>query len=400
MSKFNYNHTIRACFVGYVIQAMVNNFVPLLFVFFQGEYNISLSQIAFLVTANFAVQLTVDLLGAFIVDRIGYRISMFFAHICIALGFFCLTVLPDIFDNSYVGIIISVGLYAIGGGLLEVLVSPIVEACPTENKQSVMSLLHSFYCWGHVAVVGISTIFFAVFGITEWRWVAGLWILVSLINGFMFLFVPIYSLVDEKDEGIPLTGLLKSKMFWILMLMMFAAGASELSVSQWSSAFAEAGLRVNKSVGDLAGPMFFAVMMGISRVLYSRIADKINLEKMMIYMAGLCVISYLIISLSPVAAFSLIGCGICGFAVGIMWPGTFSIASDIMRKGGTALFALLALAGDLGCGGGPTIVGTVADITKKGIGAGILCGVIFPVIMVIGLFVLDSMKKNRENGVY
>lgn len=256
MSKFNYNHTIRACFVGYVIQAMVNNFVPLLFVFFQGEYNISLSQIAFLVTANFAMQLMVDLLGAFIVDRIGYRISMFFAHICIALGFFCLTVLLDIFNNSYVGIIISVGLYAIGGGLLEVLVSPIVEACPTENKQSVMSLLHSFYCWGHVAVVGISTIFFAVFGITEWRWVAGLWILVSLINGFMFLFVPIYSLVDEKDEGIPLSGLLKSKMFWILMLMMFAAGSSELSVSQWSSAFAEAGLRVNKSVGDLAGPMF------------------------------------------------------------------------------------------------------------------------------------------------
>ena len=250
MSKLNHNHTIYACYVGYVLQAMVNNFVPLLFVFFQGEYNISLSRIAFLVTANFVVQLIVDLLGALIVDRIGYRISMFFAHICIALGFFFLSVLPDIFDNSYVGIIISVGTYAIGGGLIEVLVSPIVEACPTENKQSRMSLLHSFYCWGHVAVVAISTVFFAVFGISEWRWVAALWMLVSLINGFMFLFVPIYSLVDEKDEEIPLTGLLKSKMFWILVLMMFAAGASELSVSQWSSAFAEEGLKVNKSVGS------------------------------------------------------------------------------------------------------------------------------------------------------
>lgn len=397
MKALNYKYTLRACFFGYVIQAMVNNFVPLLFVFFGTEYGISLSQTAFLVTANFTVQLLVDLASAVIVDKIGYRVSMIMAHLFVAVGFGCLMALPDISGEPFWGLVASVMIYAVGGGLLEVLVSPIVEACPTDNKNSVMSMLHSFYCWGHVAVVIISTAFFGICGIENWRFPAVLWIACTLFNGIMFFFVPVYSLVDEKEEGIPFRKLVTDRVFWILILMMMCAGASELSVSQWSSAFAEEGLKVKKMVGDIAGPMFFAVMMGSARVMYSKLADKIRIEKAMVLSTVLCVISYLIISLSPVPLFALAGCGICGFSVGIMWPGTFSIASGIMRRGGTTLFALLALAGDLGCGGGPYLVGRLADITGRGLGAGIFAASVFPVGMFAGVFLL--MKLHRPGKI-
>ncbi len=399
MKQLTYKHTIRACFTGYGIQAIINNFIPLLFIFFGEKYGIGLAEISFLITFNFFVQLLVDVVGAVIVDRIGYRISMVTAHAFAALGFVCLTILPDVMTNAYAGIVISVVLYAIGGGLLEVLVSPVGEACPTENKQAVMAVLHSFYCWGHVAVVVISTLFFAVAGIENWRWLVLLWIVICVYNGIKFAIVPIYDLVKEEEESIPFTSILKNKVFWMLMLMMFAAGASEQSVSQWSSAFAEAGLKVPKAIGDLAGPMFFAIMMGLSRTIYSKLTVKFKLEYMMYVLTFLCLFSYLVISLSPVPALSLVGCGICGFSVGIMWPGTFSIASGLLRRGGTALFALLALAGDLGCGGGPAFVGMISDNMDGALDKGILYAVIFPVLMIIGLFILDRINKNVENGI-
>lgn len=399
MKQLTYKHTIRACFAGYGIQAIINNFIPLLFVFFGNKYNIGLSEIAFLITFNFAVQLLVDVAGAFIVDKVGYRVSMVAAHFFAAAGFVSLIILPDVMSSAYAGIVISVVLYAIGGGLLEVLVSPVAEACPTENKQSVMAVLHSFYCWGHVSVVIISTIFFAVAGIENWRWLVCLWIAICVYNGIMFALVPIYDLVEEQEESISLFGLLKNKLFWMLMVMMFAAGSSEQAVSQWSSAFAEAGLKVPKAIGDLAGPMFFAIMMGLSRAIYSKLTVKFKLEHMMYAMTFLCLISYLIIALSPVPALSLVGCGICGFSVGIMWPGTFSIAAALLRRGGTALFALLALAGDLGCGGGPTYVGMISDKMGGALDKGILYAVIFPILMIIGLFILDRFNKNVENDI-
>ena len=342
-----YQPTIYACFIGYIVQAIVNNFVPLLFLTFQRGYGIPLSKITLLVTINFLLQLGVDLASIGFVDRIGYRASAILAHVAAAAGLVGLTILPELFADPFIGILISVIIYAIGGGLLEVLVSPIVEACPSDNKEKAMSLLHSFYCWGHVAVVLFSTIFFTAAGIENWKIMALLWALVPFLNIFLFARVPIASLLAEEEAGMNIGELLGSKVFWVLMLLMVCAGASEQGVSQWSSIFAEKGLSVSKTIGDLAGPMFFAIMMGTSRAFYGKFGERINLNKFMALSSILCILCYLTISLSSNPVLSLIGCGFCGLSVGIMWPGSFSLASASLPRGGTALFALLALAGDL-----------------------------------------------------
>ncbi len=392
-SKLTYNHTIIACFIGYIIQAIVNNFVPLLFLTFQDTYGISLSRITLLVTVNFAVQLTVDLLSAFFVDRIGYRASMVIAHLCVALGFGMLITLPDVLSDPYIGILLSVVVYAVGGGLLEVLVSPIVEACPTDHKESAMSLLHSFYCWGYVGVVLLSTVFFTFVGIEHWKWLTGVWILLALGNMLFFTRTPIASLIEEGQKGFSLKELLSQKMFWVLLLMMVCAGASEQAVSQWASILAEKGLGVSKAVGDLAGPMSFAVFMGTSRAIYGKFGKKIDLNKFMAVSCFLCVVSYLLIALVPNPVINLIGCALAGFSVGIMWPGTFSTASSSLPLGGTLMFALLALGGDIGCAGGPTLAGLIASSFGDDLQKGILFSVIFP----LGLFLLIPLvRRNRQ----
>ena len=360
-----YNKTITACFVGYIVQAIVNNFVPLLFLTFESGYHIPLSQITLLVTFNFGIQLLVDLLSVGFVDKIGYRASMIIAHIFSALGLVLLTILPEILPSAFIGILISVMIYAIGGGLLEVLVSPVVEACPSDNKEKAMSMLHSFYCWGHVGVVAVSTLFFCIFGIEQWKLLAIIWAVIPLCNAFVFTRVPIASLLKEGENGLRIKDLFKVKLFWILLIMMVCAGASEQAVSQWASAFAERGLGITKAVGDLAGPMAFAVMMGISRVFYGKQGDKINLDRFMIFSCGLCIASYFAISLIPIPQISLAACAVCGLSVGIMWPGTFSKASAALPKGGTALFALLALGGDVGCSFGPTLLLAGILLCKK-----------------------------------
>lgn len=390
--KNKYNKTLYACFVGYIVQAIVNNFVPLLFLTFQNTYHIPLSQITLLVTINFVLQLCVDLVSISFVDRIGYRASMIIAHLCAAAGLILLTVLPELTPDPFAGILLSVMLYAIGGGLLEVLVSPIVEACPTDNKEKAMSLLHSFYCWGHVAVVLLSTAFFAVFGIANWKIMAVIWAVVPLCNMFVFTKVPIAPLIDEDDTGLSIKELLSNRVFWLLLLFMVCSGASEQGVSQWASTFAEKGLSVSKTIGDLAGPMFFAIMMGTSRAIYGKFGHRIDLRKFMIASCILCIICYLTISLSPSPVLSLLGCGFCGLSVGIMWPGSFSIASAAIPKGGTALFALLALAGDLGCSGGPTVVGFAASAFHDNLHMGILCGIVFPILLLLGLLLQRKIK--------
>lgn len=390
--KNKYNKTLYACFVGYIVQAIVNNFVPLLFLTFQNTYHIPLSQITLLVTINFVLQLCVDLVSISFVDRIGYRASMIIAHLCAAAGLILLTVLPELTPDPFAGILLSVMLYAIGGGLLEVLVSPIVEACPTDNKEKAMSLLHSFYCWGHVAVVLLSTAFFAVFGIANWKIMAVIWAVVPLCNMFIFTKVPIAPLIDEDDTGLSIKELLSNRVFWLLLLFMVCSGASEQGVSQWASTFAEKGLSVSKTIGDLAGPMFFAIMMGTSRAIYGKFGHRIDLRKFMIASCILCIICYLTISLSPSPVLSLLGCGFCGLSVGIMWPGSFSIASAAIPKGGTALFALLALAGDLGCSGGPTVVGFAASAFHDNLHMGILCGIVFPILLLLGLLLQRKIK--------
>lgn len=349
----NYQLTIYACFIGYIVQAIVNNFAPLLFVTFSTTYQIPLSKITMLVTINFGLQLLVDLLSAGFIDKIGYKASVLLAHVLAAVGILALAVLPDALADPFVGILIAIMIYAIGGGLLEVLVSPIVESCPTDNKETAMSLLHSFYCWGHVGVVLLSTIFFKVFGIKNWKILAILWMLVPIANSFLLLKAPIAPLMEEGEKGMSMLELCKQKLFWVLLIMMVCAGASEQAVSQWASTFAEKVLGVDKTIGDLAGPMTFAILMGSARAFYGKYGEKLDLDKFMIGSSILCVISYLLISLSPSPVLSLVGCGICGLSVGIMWPGSFSKAAAGLKRGGTAMFALLALGGDLGCSGRP-----------------------------------------------
>ena len=388
-----YKKTIYACFTGYIVQAIVNNFVPLLFLTFESTYNIPLSRITILITLNFGIQLLVDLLSAGFVDKIGYRVSIMSAHIFSAAGLLGLAFLPELFPDAYAGLLVSVIIYALGGGLLEVLVSPIVESCPTENKEKAMSLLHSFYCWGHVGVVLFSTLFFKAFGIGNWKILTCIWVIVPVVNTFIFAKTPIASLMDEGEKGMSILELCKTKVFWILMLMMTCAGASEQSVSQWASTFAERGLGVGKTVGDLAGPMAFAILMGSARAFYGKFGDRINLDHFMAGSGILCVISYLCISLSPSPVISLAGCAVCGFSVGIMWPGSFSKASAMLRNGGTALFALLALAGDLGCSGGPTLVGYISSMAADDLKKGILAAVIFPLLLAGGVFLLKDTKR-------
>lgn len=388
----NYKKTVYACFIGYIVQAIVNNFVPLLFLTFQSQYEMSLSKITLLVTFNFGVQLLTDLAAVSFVDKIGYRASAILAHIFSAMGFVFLTILPEVMPEPFWGILIAVMVYAIGGGLLEVLISPIVEACPSDNKEKAMSLLHSFYCWGHVGVVLLSTVFFAVFGVENWKILALIWAVVPTINAISFAKVPIAPLIAEDETGLTMAELFRNKFFWIFMLIMVCAGASEHVVAQWASLFAEKGLGISKTLGDLVGPMSFAIFMGTARAIYGKYGEKIKLETFMILSTLLCAVSYCIISFIPFPIAGVLGCSICGFSVGIMWPGTFSLASAKIRNGGTAMFALMALAGDLGCSVGPTVVGTVSDLFSENLRIGIMTALVFPIMLMLGIFTVK--KKN------
>lgn len=388
--KNKYQKTIYACFIGYIVQAIVNNFVPLLFLTFQKSYHIPLSQITLLVTFNFGVQLLVDLFSIAFVDKIGYKASILIAHITAAAGLISLTVLPEAFGDPFTGLLISVTIYAIGGGLLEVLVSPIMESCPTDNKEKAMSLLHSFYCWGHVGVVLLSTLFFSLAGIEHWKVLAVIWAVIPLLNTLFFAASPIAPLIEDGEKGMSVKELFSQKLFWILLIMMICSGASEQAVSQWASTFAEKALGVSKTIGDLAGPMSFAVLMGLSRTFYGKYGDKINLDYFMSGSCILCIGSYLCISLTQNPVWGLVGCGLCGLSVGIMWPGTFSKASAALKRGGTAMFALLALGGDLGCSGGPTLVGMVSGIFDENLKTGILAAIIFPILLLAGIFLVKK----------
>ncbi len=394
--QLSYDHTIRACFVGYIVQAIVNNFVPLLFLTFQSAYGIPLSSITLLITFNFTVQLMVDLLSPRFIDRVGYRAAVVLAHIMAAAGLIGLAVLPDLLPSPFAGLVVSVLIYAVGGGLLEVLVSPIVEACPTDNKESAMSLLHSFYCWGSVGVVLLSTLFFTAFGTQRWKIMALLWAIVPIVNCVIFARVPIYSLLEEGEKGLSMKELLSRRTFWLALVLMICAGASEQAVSQWTSTFAESGLQVSKTLGDLCGPMFFAILMGTARALYGKYGARIDLIRAMKLSAGLCVVSYLVISLSPWPMLSLLGCGVCGFSVGILWPGTFSMTARLLPRGGTLLFALLALGGDIGCSAGPTVVGMLSSLAGGDLHTGILAAVGFPVVMLLGSCALRKAEPGEQ----
>ena len=391
--KSKYQKTLIACYLGFITQAIAANFAPLLFLTFHRTYQISLGRIAFISTAFFFTQLLVDLFCAKYVDRIGYRRSVIASEVFSAAGLIGLAFLPSLPD-PYVGILISVIIYAMGSGLIEVLVSPIVEACPFDNKDSVMSLLHSFYCWGSVGVILLSTIFFAIFGIENWRILACIWALIPLYNTFNFISCPIESLTEE-GEGLSIRQLCHIPIFWIALILMVCAGASEISMAQWASAYVESALGISKSIGDIIGPCLFAVMMGMSRSFYGKYGENIDLMKFMIGSGALCLVCYLLSALAPLPFLNLVGCAVCGFSVGIMWPGTISIASKKIPLGGTAMFALLAMAGDLGGSVGPGIVGFVTQNANDNLKVGMLAGCVFPTVLVLSVLLL---KRKRAEG--
>ena len=390
--KLSYNSTLRSCFIGYIVQAISVNFLPLLFVFFQDTYAVSLGQLTALITAHFGIQLLVDSTATLYVDKLGYRPCILIAHGASALGLLLLTILPDVMD-PFTGMVLAVFIYGIGSGLIEVLISPITESCPTDNKETAMQLLHSFYCWGHMAVVLLSTGFFALFGIENWRIMARIWMIVPIVNGILFSMVPLQPLVAEGEKGMSLGQLLKSKLFWLLMTMMICAGAAELGIAQWASAFAERGLGVSKTTGDLAGPMAFAFVMGITRAIYAKFGHKINLPKAIFVCCILCVAAFAAIALFSSPVVNLIACGICGASVSLMWPGTLSRAAVMLKGGGTAMFALLAVGGDMGCTLGPIVVGMIADGLGGDLRIGMACCIAFPLIMILALLLSRKYVK-------
>ena len=378
----NYQKTKTACYLGFVTQAISANFAPLLFLTFYRTYGITLADLAMIPLAFYLTQLCVDFLCAKYVDRIGYRKSILIAQITSAAGLAMLGIVPDLLPNPFLGILLCVIIYAIGSGLIEVLCSPIIEACPFENKESMMSLLHSFYCWGAAGTIALSTLFFVLFGTQHWRILAFLWSLIPLYNVYNFAVCPIEPIVQE-GEGMTISQLLKNHLFWLFVVLMICAGASEISLAQWASAFAESSLHISKTAGDLLGPCGFALFQGLSRMIYGRHGAHVDLTGYMIASGLLCVCSYLLAALAKIPIFGLIACMMCGFSVGIMWPGSISISSSRLPTGGTALFAFLALAGDLGGSIGPALVGEVSQMFGENIQAGILAGVCFPLILVI-----------------
>ena len=389
----NYKKTLVACYLGFVTQAITANFTPLLFLTFKNTYGIGFEKIALIPMVFYFTQLLIDFAAAKFVDKIGYRVCVVSSQVLSAAGLVLMAVLPELFPVPFAGILIAVVLYAIGSGLVEVLVSPIVEACPFENKGGMMSLLHSFYCWGAVAVILGSTLFFTVFGIENWKILTVLWAIIPFWNAFNFMFCPIERLVEE-DQRMRTSQLLKLPLFWLLILLMICAGASEASMAQWASAFTESAMGVSKTVGDLAGPCLFAVFMGISRILYGKMSKKLDLTKTMLACGGLCVACYLMASLSAIPIIGLAGCALCGVSVGIMWPGTISISSQKCPRGGTAMFAFLALAGDLGATVSPSLVGGISNMAGGNLKAGLFAATAFPLLLIFGLIILHR-KFNK-----
>lgn len=391
----NFKHTFYASYGGYFVQAIINNFLPLLFLTFQRDFSLPYDKISLLIVINFGFQLVVDYLAAYFIDKIGYKKCTIAAHLLAAAGLCSLSVLPYIM-SPFIGIVISIVIYATGSGLIEVIISPLVDACPGDNKEGAMSLLHSFYCWGHMCVVLLSTLFFALFSVENWRILSVIWALVPLANGIYFCYVPFPDILGES-KSMSVKELFKTRLFYVFAFVMLCSGASEQAMSQWASAFAESGLQVSKTMGDLLGPCMFAFLMGGARVLYSKISEKYSLVSVMVASGALCVVSYLVASLSPNPLVSLIGCGVCGFSVGVMWPGTFSLAALRMPEGGTALFAMLALFGDSGCALGPAVVGRGITLFDGDFSKGMLLALVFPLLLIIGVMKTSPVKGGKSD---
>lgn len=391
-----------ACYTGYIVQGIINNIAPLLFVIFSDKFNITLSKLSLLITINFATQLIVDTLSIKFVDKIGYKPLAIISQGIAFLGLASLGVLPHILSNSYLGIVISIILSAIGSGITEVIISPIVESIPGEKKTAEMSLLHSFYCWGQVAVVLLTTIMIKIFGNDLWYIAPIIWSFIPLINTINFIGVPIKPNLTSEEKT-PFFKMLFSRQFVLLIIIMICSGASEIAMSQWSSYFSEAGLKVSKMTGDLLGPCLFAVLMGLGRIIFGFVGEKINLKTALTFSAILCAACYLGTCFINSPVISLLICALTGITVSIMWPATLSFAARLFPKGGGSMYSVLALSGDTGCTLGPWFISfmtikmstdaTSGEALKIGLGFGAL----FPILMIVAISMLSLSKKSIDN---
>lgn len=394
---FNSKHTVFCSYIGYLTQAITINFAPLLFVTFEKTYNISLSKISFLIAISFTTQFITDLVAARFSEKLNMRYAAILAHVFAVIGLTGFAYLPDIMPDPFLGLILAVVVASAGGGLTEVVISPIVEACPTKKKSASMALLHSFYSWGLVAVVLLSTLFFVTIGLDNWRLLSILWAIVPLIGAIGFCVVPVYELEPSKNVDNRENSIVKVPLFWLFVAIMLCTGAAEQAVSQWASVFAETGLGISKTLGDLLGPLSFAMLMGTARVLYGLFSNKIKLRKYMSFSCILCIVSYLLVSLSPWPFLSLVGCALCGLSVGIMWPGTLSLAAKNMPSCSVRLFALLAFSGDVGCLIGPAAVGLIAGFFDDELKIGFVFALIFPVVMLFLMKNINNLKPKGKN---
>ncbi|NLN41102.1 MAG: MFS transporter [Clostridiales bacterium] len=407
--KATYKDTLHACYLGYITQAIVNNLAPLLFVIFHDNFSISFEKIGRLILINFTTQIITDILAIKYVDRVGYKSAAVLAHFFAFFGLVGLGVLPLLLPNAYTGLAIAVIIYATGGGLIEVVISPIVESLPGDAKASAMSLLHSFYCWGQLAVVFITTLIIKIFGNHVWNILPILWAIIPAYNLFKFMRVPLMPIISE-EERIPIKGLLSSHLFIIALVLMMSAGASELTMSQWSSLFAEKGLKVSKLAGDLLGPALFAFFQASGRTIYGICGHKIDLRKALMASSILCILCYGVTIFVQLPIMALLGCALCGLSVSLMWPGTLSLSAERFPNGGTVMFGMLAVFGDIGASLGPWTAGLVSDLAQKshrllafgqaanldseqlGLKVGLLTGMIFPLMMFIGIFFMKREK--------
>ncbi len=409
MNRFTYKTTKLACYIGYITQAIVINLMPVFFIIFQNEYNISFTRLGSLILLNFVVQIGLDVLAAKYIDKIGFRRAAIPAHIFSVLGLVGMGFLSQLMSDPYIGLIISVILFSLGGGLIEVVISPVIDLIPSSNSTGAMSLLHSFYCWGQLVVVLLSTLALNIFGYNSWKWISLFWAIIPAINIYLFMNVPLPETIKEKKE--PIKSLFREKIFLLVILLMLGAGAAEQTMAQWASLFAQKGLQVSKIVGDLLGPCAFALLMALGRVWYGFNGGKQNLRSSLLGCSVLCVICYLVCVFENNPIVSLVACAVTGVSVSIMWPGVLSYAANCFPKSGAAMFGVMAIFGDIGCSLGPWVAGRVSDVVKgmpevieyvtttgmnlDGVAmkAGILTSVIYPIIMIIGLILLKKNKK-------
>lgn len=393
--KLSYKQTVLTCYISYIASAAANNLVSLLFIIFQDDFGLSNIQLATVVSANFFTQIILDLIGAKYVDKVGYRPIALIGSAFLVIGLISIGLIPMIISNTFVALCIASVIYAIGSGLNEVIISPIIEALPGEQKEAAMSILHSFYCWGHVGVVLLSTLYFVVVP-DKWFILPMLWAIVPLISLILFTSVPIRILnEDSESQSLPFSTLFKNKLFWLFCLLMLCGGAAEQCMSQWSSFFAESELGVSKLIGNLLGPCFFALMMAITRTIYGKYSEKMPLISALLLSSIITVAGYLMSSLIPNPYIALIGCGIVGVGVGLYWPGVLSVSSNAIPAGGASMFALLALFGDLGCSVGPQLTAVVSEIFGGRLKAGLFASIIFPIVIGVSMFLYIKRKRMK-----